>query len=149
MDRDLDAVGHRTASPAERRSMRAFQGNGTSSKRVSITNWHRHYDPTLGRYAQPDPLGFVDGPSVYTCAKNAALMNTDRDGRVSIIRVPRPPKLVNQCTADDEYEKCVSSCYQFTISIACIPTCAGSAGLFCSAVPSPQLKLAENTEWKS
>jgi RHS repeat-associated protein len=28
-------------------------------------NWHRHYDPSLGRYTQPDPLGFVDGPSVY------------------------------------------------------------------------------------
>jgi RHS repeat-associated protein len=28
-------------------------------------NWHRHYDPTLGRYTQPDPLGFVDGPGVY------------------------------------------------------------------------------------
>ena len=20
-------------------------------------NWHRHYDPTIGRYTQPDPLG--------------------------------------------------------------------------------------------
>jgi RHS repeat-associated protein len=28
-------------------------------------NWHRQYDPTVGRYTQPDPLGFVDGPSVY------------------------------------------------------------------------------------
>ena len=31
-------------------------------------NWHRHYDPTLGRYTQPDPLGFVDGPSRYAYA---------------------------------------------------------------------------------
>ena len=23
-------------------------------------NWHRHYDPTLGRFTQPDPLGFED-----------------------------------------------------------------------------------------
>jgi len=22
-------------------------------------NWHRHYDPTLGRYTSPDPLGHV------------------------------------------------------------------------------------------
>ncbi|WP_084518869.1 RHS repeat-associated core domain-containing protein [Bradyrhizobium sp. th.b2] len=28
-------------------------------------NWHRHYDPTIGRYAQADPLGFVDGASLY------------------------------------------------------------------------------------
>ncbi len=34
-------------------------------------NWHRHYDATLGRYTQPDPLGFVDGPSVYGYAQSA------------------------------------------------------------------------------
>ena len=44
-------------------------------------NWHRHYDPTLGRYTQGDPLGFVDGPSVYAYAKNNPVMYTDPDGR--------------------------------------------------------------------
>ena len=34
-------------------------------------NWHRHYDPSLGRYTQPDPHGFVDGPSVYAYAGNS------------------------------------------------------------------------------
>ncbi len=29
----------------------------------------RHYDPTLGRYTQPDPLGFVDGLLFYRCRK--------------------------------------------------------------------------------
>jgi RHS repeat-associated protein len=32
-------------------------------------NWHRHYDASLGRYLQPDPLGFEayakDGPNLY------------------------------------------------------------------------------------
>ena len=28
-------------------------------------NWMRDYDATLGRYIQPDPLGLVDGASVY------------------------------------------------------------------------------------
>ncbi|MFT5159558.1 MAG: RHS repeat-associated protein, partial [Paracoccaceae bacterium] len=28
-------------------------------------NWMRDYDPTTGRYIQADPLGLVDGPSVY------------------------------------------------------------------------------------
>jgi RHS repeat-associated protein len=44
-------------------------------------NWHRHYDPTLGRYTQPDPLGFVDGPSVYGYVHARPLMGVDRDGR--------------------------------------------------------------------
>jgi RHS repeat-associated protein len=41
-------------------------------------NWNRHYDPTTGRYTQPDPLRFVDGPSVYAYAGSSPFMNTDR-----------------------------------------------------------------------
>jgi RHS repeat-associated protein len=43
-------------------------------------NWHRFYDPTTGRYTQPDPLGFVDGPSRYAYAMNSPLMRVDRRG---------------------------------------------------------------------
>ncbi|MCC0010934.1 MAG: RHS repeat-associated core domain-containing protein [Hyphomicrobiaceae bacterium] len=47
-------------------------------------NWHRHYDPSLGRYTQADPLGFVDGPSVYGYARNNPYRYVDRDGRNAI-----------------------------------------------------------------
>jgi RHS repeat-associated protein len=47
-------------------------------------NWHRSYDPTLGRYTQPDPLGFVDGPSVYGYAGGSPHRFVDRDGRISL-----------------------------------------------------------------
>ncbi len=40
-------------------------------------NWHRHYDPTLGRYLQADPLGFIDGPNVYNYVTNAPTMYAD------------------------------------------------------------------------
>jgi RHS repeat-associated protein len=69
-------------------------------------NWHRHYDPTLGRYAQPDrlaeqisfsasssgatslslprndavPLPFQDGPSLYAYARSAPTQNVDPQG---------------------------------------------------------------------
>ncbi len=43
-------------------------------------NWHRHYDPTTGRYTQPDPLRFVDGPSVYAYAGSSPFLRTDRSG---------------------------------------------------------------------
>jgi RHS repeat-associated protein len=46
-------------------------------------NWHRHYDATTGRYTQPDPLRFVDGPSIYAYAGNSPYMRTDRDGQVA------------------------------------------------------------------
>jgi RHS repeat-associated protein len=44
-------------------------------------NHHRHYDPITGRYTQPDPLRFIDGPSVYAYAGNSPYMNVDREGR--------------------------------------------------------------------
>jgi RHS repeat-associated protein len=43
-------------------------------------NWHRTYDPTIGRYTQADPLGFVDGPSVYGYAGQSPVMRVDPTG---------------------------------------------------------------------
>jgi RHS repeat-associated protein len=48
-------------------------------------NWHRHYDPTIGRYIEPDPLGLQallsDGPSVYNYVGGNPLAYVDPDGR--------------------------------------------------------------------
>jgi RHS repeat-associated protein len=43
-------------------------------------NWHRTYDPVTGRYTQPDPLGFLDGPSIYAYSESSPFMRTDREG---------------------------------------------------------------------
>lgn len=55
-------------------------------------------DPSLGRYTQPDPLGFVDGPSVYAYGGGSPTQFVDFDGRflrglitVPEIVVPRTP----------------------------------------------------------
>jgi RHS repeat-associated protein len=45
-------------------------------------NWHRHYDPTIGRYTQPDPLGFVDGPGLYSYVLGNPLTSIDLLGLV-------------------------------------------------------------------
>ena len=42
--------------------------------------WRRHYDPSLGRYTQPDPLSFVDGPSVYAYVGNDPQAGVDFEG---------------------------------------------------------------------
>ena len=44
-------------------------------------NWHRHYDPTTGRYTTADPLGFVDGPSVFAYAGSAPHAKVDPTGQ--------------------------------------------------------------------
>jgi RHS repeat-associated protein len=47
-------------------------------------NWHRHYDASLGRYIQPDPLGLDallrDGPSAYGYVGGNPLGYVDIDG---------------------------------------------------------------------
>jgi RHS repeat-associated protein len=46
-------------------------------------NWHRQYDPTIGRYLQADPLEFVDGPSRYAYARSASTQYVDPDGQIA------------------------------------------------------------------
>jgi uncharacterized protein RhaS with RHS repeats len=43
----------------------------------------RDYDPTTGRYLQADPLGLVDGASVYGYARQNPGRWVDVDGRVT------------------------------------------------------------------
>ncbi len=43
-------------------------------------NWHRHYDPSIGRYTQPDPLGLIDGPNRYAYVLNDPLQNCTAHG---------------------------------------------------------------------
>ena len=62
-------------------------------------NWHRHYDPTTGRYTQPDPLRFVDGPNVYAYAGSSPFMETDRSGLASCVYSISAHTLV--CTSND------------------------------------------------
>jgi RHS repeat-associated protein len=59
-----------------------FPGQFFQIETGSAYNWHRTYDPVTGRYTQPDPLGFVDGPSVYAYAGNSPYVNTDREGTI-------------------------------------------------------------------
>lgn len=42
-----------------------FAGQWFASENDLHQNWMRDYDATLGRYVQADPLGLVDGASVY------------------------------------------------------------------------------------
>lgn len=50
-----------TGTPIEAR----FPGQWFQAETGLHQNWMREYDPTTGRYMQADPLGLVDGASVY------------------------------------------------------------------------------------
>ncbi|RYG90101.1 hypothetical protein EU803_15820 [Loktanella sp. IMCC34160] len=46
-----------------------FPGQWFQAETGLHQNWMRDYDPTTGRYMQADPLGLVDGASVYGYAR--------------------------------------------------------------------------------
>lgn len=47
-----------------RQNMR-FPGQWFQLEMGLAYNWHRNYDATLGRYVQPDPLGYDGGRNLY------------------------------------------------------------------------------------
>ena len=57
-----------------------FPGQWFQSESGLHQNWMRDYDPTTGRYLQADPLGLVDGASVYGYARQSPGRYTDPTG---------------------------------------------------------------------
>jgi RHS repeat-associated protein len=57
-----------------------FPGQWFQSESGLHQNWMHDYDPTTGRYLQADPLGLVDGASVYGYVKQSPMRLTDHSG---------------------------------------------------------------------
>ncbi len=65
-----------TGAPIEAR----FPGQWFEAESGLHQNWMRDYDPTTGRYIEPDPLGLVDGASIYGYARQNPGRWTDPRG---------------------------------------------------------------------
>lgn len=61
-----------------------FPGQWFQSESGLHQNWMRDYDPTTGRYIQADPLGLVDGASVYGYVRQNPGRYVDPRGEQSI-----------------------------------------------------------------
>jgi RHS repeat-associated protein len=97
-------------------------------------NHHRHYDPTTGRYTQPDPLGFVDGPSVYAYAGGSPLMNTDPEGLAS----PGSAGRGRSAAETKKAQQCASSCLNSALGLE---AATGASLLGATPVPKKWLGL--------
>ena len=57
-----------------------FPGQIEDAETGLYYNWHRYYDPELGRYVTRDPIGLAGGVNLYTYVRNNPLRYTDRLG---------------------------------------------------------------------
>jgi RHS repeat-associated protein len=69
-----------TGAPIDAR----FPGQWFQTEAGLYQNWMRDYDPTTGRYIEADPLGLVDGASVYGYAGGNPGRYTDPFGLFSL-----------------------------------------------------------------
>jgi len=57
-----------------------FPGQYYDSETQLSQNWHRDYDPTIGRYVQSDPIGLKGGINTYAYAASDPIFHFDRSG---------------------------------------------------------------------
>ncbi len=61
-----------------------FVGQVEDTETGFYYNYHRYYNPKIGRYTQPDPIGLAGGFNPYVYASNNPIMKVDPSGLLEI-----------------------------------------------------------------
>ena len=61
-----------------------FPGQYFDSETRLVENWHRYYDPAMGRYVESDPIGIAGGTDGYTYVENEPMNWSDPKGTFRI-----------------------------------------------------------------
>ncbi|MFN5998774.1 MAG: RHS repeat domain-containing protein, partial [Paracoccaceae bacterium] len=89
-----------------------FPGQWFQTESGLHQNWMRDYDPTTGRYLQADPLGLVDGASVYGYVRQNPGRFTDPTGLWAVGPQSHPSPDYNPYTEDLVQCGLRDACYQ-------------------------------------
>ena len=71
---------------------------------------YRYYDPEVGRWISPDPLGGIDGPNLYTYARNNPMTYVDYFGLASEVRETQNC-ICSYCLAGEGFCHCLTGDY--------------------------------------
>jgi RHS repeat-associated protein len=80
-----------------------FPGQWFQSESGLHQNWMRDYDPTTGRYIQADPLGLVDGASIYGYVNGNPGNWVDPRGEEILLLGPSPSLASPNWSVDPSY----------------------------------------------
>jgi RHS repeat-associated protein len=78
----FDPFGNPASITSSLTMLLGFPGQYWDSETQLAQNWHRDYDPTIGRYIESDPIGLDGGdPNTYNYALGNAVLYVDRNGK--------------------------------------------------------------------
>jgi len=120
---DYDAFGNITAQNGALTAKYAYKTKEYSPETNLIFFGARYYNPLIGRFITPDPLGMTDGPNVYLYCNNDPIDLMDMWGLVLVYANEKSKKIMEplienirrQPTGKELIERLENSCEKYTI----------------------------------
>ena len=81
-----------------KKRIRIYSGQYYDSETGLHYNYHRYYDPKLGRYLRADPIGLEGGINLYSYVHNNPLVNVDPYGLETLTHGMQLAEIICGCS---------------------------------------------------